>query len=94
MFNSKPSTSNEGTSKIEEKIKVCKSCQKFFNESRILKHITHSSCENDYTKEEIDKLRKLADERRKRRNIQLRHKDRKKSIEEKKRSLQVLWQNF
>ena len=56
MFNSKPSTSNEGTSKLEEKIKVCKSCRKFFNESRILKHITHSSCENDYTKEEIDML--------------------------------------
>ena len=63
MDNSKPSTSNEGSSRIEEKSKVCMSCGKIFHESRILKHITHGSCENDYTKEEIDMLRKLAYER-------------------------------
>ena len=81
MNNSKPSFSNEGSSKIEEKTKVCKSCGKIFNESRILKHITHGSCENDYTKEEIDSFRKLAYERTKRRKIELRHKFRKKRLE-------------
>ena len=66
---------------LRKKNEVCKSCGKIFNESRILMHITHGSCENDYKKEELDMLRKLADERRKRRNIELRHKNRKKRLE-------------
>ena len=81
MDNSKPSTSNEGTSEIKEKTKVCKSCSKNFDESRILKHITHGSCEDNYTKEELEMLRKLADERRIRKSIENRHKNRKKKLE-------------
>ena len=75
MENSKPSTS--GKQKIN---KVCKSCSKSFDESRILKHIIHSSCKNDYTKEEIDILRNLADERRKRKRNEQRHKNRENKI--------------
>ena len=75
MKNSKPYTS--GKQKIS---KVCKSCSKSFDESRILKHIIHSSCKNDYTKEEIDSLRNLADERRKRKRNEQRHKNRENRI--------------
>ena len=49
-----------------KKKKVCKSCGKFFDESRILKHIIHGSCKDDYTKEETDMLRNPAEEGRKR----------------------------
>ena len=62
------------SSKSESSDKVCKSCKKVFDECRILKHITHGSCEDDYTNEEIEMLRKLADERRIRKKIELRHK--------------------
>ena len=76
MEKSKPSTSSKQN--VE---KTCKSCKKIFDESRILKHITHGSCEENYTNEEMDTLRNLSYERRKRRNIEQRHKNREKKLE-------------
>ena len=75
MEKSKPSTSSKQN--VE---KTCKSCKKIFDESRILKHITHGSCEENYTNEEMDTLRNLSYERRKRRNIEQRHKKRERKL--------------
>ena len=51
-------------------VKVCKSCDKSFDECKILKHITHASCGEKYTKEEINMLRKLAKERSTRKKLE------------------------
>ena len=61
------------SSKVVNTDEVCKSCNKTFDKTRILKHIIHGSCVDNYTNEEIDLLRELADERRKRKKIELRH---------------------
>ena len=63
------------SSKVEKNTdEVCKSCNKIFDESRILKHIIHGSCVDNYTNEEIDLFRELSDERQKRKKIELRQK--------------------
>ena len=62
-------------------VKVCKSCDKSFDECKILKHITHASCGEKYTKEEINMLRKLAKERSTRKKLEQRHKKRKMKLE-------------
>ena len=63
--NSKPSTSNEALSKNTDK--NCKGCGGVFAITRILKHITHTSCEEQYAEEEMKSLKEMADERTKKR---------------------------
>ena len=54
------------TSKTETGRKTCQYCKRFFDDSKILKHATFSKCKKQYTDKELDNLRNLADQRKKR----------------------------
>ena len=86
MENSKPSTSKDGTntSHNEHSDKICKGCGKVFAVTKILKHISHTPCQEQYTKEEMKMLRKLADERKKKRDKEHRDKSRETKLEQDK----------
>ena len=46
--------------------KICQYCKRIFDDSKILKHATFSKCNKQYTDKELDNLRNLADQRKKR----------------------------
>ena len=84
--NSKPSTSKDGanTSHHEHSDKICMGCGKVFAVTKILKHVSHTPCQEQYTNEEMKMLRKLADERKKLKNREYRDKTRETRLKQDK----------
>ena len=70
------------TSKTETGGKTCQYCKRFFDDSKILKHATFSKCKKQYTDKELDNLRNLADQRKKRKDSERRHKIRENKLEQ------------
>ena len=59
MDNSKATTSKV----VDSASATCKGCKKVLSDSNKLRHITHSSCRQHYSKKEMDHFRDLAAER-------------------------------